>query len=242
MNKSSALKTALTLGRVSNLPTVWMNLISAAVLTAAASGAPVSVSSLLILLAALSCFYAGGMCLNDYCDRHWDAEHQPFRPIPSGKISPSQVLTLALGLFAAGLGLLLLAPNSRGLWAACILLGLIVAYDILHKKHRSSVFLMAATRLGVYLVGAFAIAGSLPLSVLIIGLIQCAYTLLVTVVARAENNKKGGYDFPVIPWMIAAMGLVDGLYLALTVAPAWLLAGIATVALTRFGQRYVRGD
>lgn len=242
MTKPSALKTALTLGRVSNLPTVWMNLISAAVLTSVATGAPVSVASVLILLLALSCFYAGGMCLNDYCDRHWDAEHQPFRPIPAGHIRAAQVLCLTLALFAAGLALLLLTPDIRGLWAACALLGLIVAYDTLHKKHRSSVFLMAATRLGVYLVGAFAIAGSLPLSVLIIGLIQCTYTLLVTVVARAEHGREGGYGFPVIPWMIAAMGLVDGLYLAVVVAPVWLLAGLATVALTRLGQRYVRGD
>ncbi|MDO3385862.1 UbiA family prenyltransferase [Gilvimarinus sp. SDUM040013] len=236
------IKTALTLGRVSNLPTVWMNLVSASVLTSAAMAVPFSITTLLILIAALSCFYAGGMCLNDYCDRHWDAERQPYRPIPAGKIKAATVLSLTLGLFALGLSLLLLAPSARGIWAACGLLALIVAYDTLHKKHSSSVFLMATTRLGVYLVGAFAIAGTLPVAVLVIGLIQCIYTLLVTVVARAENYKEGGYGFPIIPWMIACMGLIDGVYLVVAVAPVWLLAGVATVILTRFGQRYVRGD
>lgn len=238
----SMLKTALTLGRVSNLPTVWMNLISASVLTSAAMGVPFSVTTLLILVVSVSCFYAGGMCLNDYCDRHWDAERQPFRPIPAGKIKARSVLTLALGLFALGLALLLLAPSARGVWAACALLALIAAYDILHKKHSSSVFLMASTRLLVYILAAFAIAGTVPMAVVIIGLLQSGYTLLVTVVARAENSREGGYGFPVIPWMIACMGLVDGLYLAIVVSPMWIVAGIATVFLTRFGQRYVRGD
>ena len=50
------------------------------------------------------------------------------------------------------------------------------------------------------------------------------------------------YSGPVIPRMIAAMALVDGILLAIVVSPVWLLAGIALALMTRFGQRYVRGD
>ncbi|UTF59752.1 UbiA family prenyltransferase [Gilvimarinus sp. DA14] len=236
------LKTALALGRVSNLPTVWMNVLAASALTANAFGFALPTGIVFLLALAMSFFYAAGMCLNDYCDRHWDAERQPFRPIPAGKISASKVLSLSLGLFCAGFALLLLAPSARGVIAACGLAALIVAYDFLHKKHWATVLLMALTRLGVYLVAAFALTGSATTAVVVMGLIQCAYTLLVTVVARLENHKSGGYGFPVIPWMIACMGLVDGIALSILLSPWWLLAGIVTLVLTRWGQKYVRGD
>jgi 4-hydroxybenzoate polyprenyltransferase len=236
------LNTALKLGRVSNLPTVWMNAIASIALTSAALGTGFPILACGLVLLALSCFYAGGMSLNDYCDRHWDAERQPYRPIPAGSIKAGSVLTLSLALFSAGFILLWFTPNARGILAAGGLLALIVAYDAWHKRHWSTVALMASTRLGVYLVAAFAIAGSATQAVVLLGLIQCGYTLLVTVVARAENKRPQGYGFPVIPWMIAGMGLVDGIALALLFSPVWLLAGIATVVLTRWGQRYVRGD
>lgn len=236
------LKTALALGRVSNLPTVWMNVLCASALTAASFGLALPVGTAILVAVAMSFFYAAGMCLNDYCDRHWDAERQPFRPIPAGKISAPKVLSLSLGLFCVGFALLLFTPSARGVIAACVLAALIVAYDYLHKKHWATVVLMALTRLGVYAVAGFALAGTVTTAVIVMGLIQCVYTLLVTVVARLENSKAGGYGFPVIPWMIACMGLVDGIALALLLSPVWLIAGVVTLVLTRWGQKYVRGD
>ena len=50
----------LRLGRVSNLPTVWTNLLAAVVL----AGGAVSDGRILPLLAAMSLFYIGGMYLN----------------------------------------------------------------------------------------------------------------------------------------------------------------------------------
>ena len=81
-SKPSRAKTVLAICRVSNLPTVWMNVLAAAAL----SGMGVEFSSLGLLLISLSCFYCGGMCLNDVFDRSFDADHQPFRPIPAGQI------------------------------------------------------------------------------------------------------------------------------------------------------------
>ena len=236
------LKTALALGRVSNLPTVWMNVLSASALSAAAFGFSLPVAAVIVVALAMSFFYAAGMCLNDYCDRHWDAERQPFRPIPAGKVSAKTVLGYALRLFCAGFAVLLFAPSPRGVLAACALVALIVAYDYWHKKNWAKVILMALTRLGVYLVAAFALTGSATTAVVVMGLVQCAYTLLVTVVARLENRKPGGYGFPIIPWMIACMGLIDGIALAVMLSPLWLIAGVVTVVLTRWGQKYVRGD
>ena len=55
------------LGRVSNLPTVWSNVL-AAVALAGAGGAFVSPGALFGLLTALSLFYVAGMVLNDAFD------------------------------------------------------------------------------------------------------------------------------------------------------------------------------
>ncbi|HEY7884163.1 MAG TPA: UbiA family prenyltransferase [Cellvibrionaceae bacterium] len=236
------LKTLLALCRVSNLPTVWMNVIASVAITSSALGLTFPLGITLLLVLALSCFYAAGMSFNDYCDRHWDAERQPFRPIPAGKLSARQALMISIGLFLLGFILLAFAPHPLGLIAGIGLVALILAYDFFHKRHPASVFLMAGTRLGVYLVAATAISGSIALGILLLGLIQGAYTLLVTIVARAENHLPKGYGFPIIPWMIAAMGLVDGIALAILISPYWLFAGVATLLLTRWGQKYIRGD
>lgn len=234
-----SVKTLLTLCRVSNLPTVWMNILTTAVITSALTGQSFTLGFILL---GLSCFYAGGMSLNDYCDRHWDAERQPYRPIPSGRISARSVLTISLGLFAAGFVCLMLAPSHKGPLAGLVLVAIIVLYDGLHKRHWSTVFLMALTRLGVYAVTAMALVGEVPLLVWLAGGIQMLYTLSVTVVARWENSRPQDLGFPLIPWMIAAMAIIDGLFLAVVIHPWWLLAGVLACGLTRLSQRYVRGD
>ena len=236
------LKTALALGRVSNLPTVWMNLIAGAALSCAAIGIDFPFTTIAILLLALSCFYAGGMCLNDYCDRHWDSERQPFRPIPAGKVSAQAVLALTLLLFSSGLTLITLTPYTSALWTSISLLLLITAYDIFHKRHWLTVILMASTRTSIYVIAALATTDSIHATVLVLGLIQGAYTLLVTIVARWENTRAHGFNVPVIPWMLAAMALLDGLALAILLSPYWLILGLAMTVLTRWAQRHIRGD
>ena len=67
----------LALCRVSNLPTVWMNVLAALVL----ASAPLSLGAFALLAVSLSAFYCAGMCLNDLYDLEYDTEHQPFRPI-----------------------------------------------------------------------------------------------------------------------------------------------------------------
>ena len=74
-------KTLLRLGRVSNLPTVWTNVLAATVL---AGGAWQNARTALVLV-AMSLFYVGGMYLNDYFDRAIDARERPDRPIPGGR-------------------------------------------------------------------------------------------------------------------------------------------------------------
>ncbi|MBF0375745.1 MAG: UbiA family prenyltransferase, partial [Alphaproteobacteria bacterium] len=91
----SPFRVALRLGRVSNLPTVWTNVLAGATL---AGGLPDG-AGLFALLVAATLLYVGGMFLNDAFDRHVDALTRPERPIPSGEVP-------AAAVFAAGFGML----------------------------------------------------------------------------------------------------------------------------------------
>ena len=231
-------KTLLALCRVSNLPTVWMNVLAAAVL---AQTAPVW-SQVVFLMIALSASYCGGMVLNDYFDRDYDAREQPFRPIPSGRISPDAVLGVGTALLAFGFGGVALSPYRSALWPAAALLLAIYAYDRWHKQHVASVGLMAATRTLVFVVTGWALTGEVAGVVWLAGGVSFAWTLAVTMVARWENERGERFGFPVIPWMIAGMAAVDGVVLALLGHPGWIAVGVGLMFLTRFAQSYVRGD
>jgi 4-hydroxybenzoate polyprenyltransferase len=228
----------LALARVSNLPTVWMNVLAAAVL--ATGGLPLAPYALLVV--ALSAFYAAGMVWNDVADRALDAVAKPERPIPSGRISLGAARAFGAALFALGLALLLAAPHASAVLPGLALVALIGVYDRFHKAHPSTVLVMAACRVGVFVVSAWALTGGVPGAVWIGAAVSFLHTSLVTVVARAENARGNPFPFPAVPAFIAAMGLSDGLVLAVLRDPAWLLAGVAAAALTWFGQRYVRGD
>lgn len=236
------LKSVLALCRVSNLPTVWMNVIAASVLVSEAGQQPVVWWLVALLAIALSGFYCGGMSLNDLCDFNWDKQHQTYRPIVAGKVSLTQAKVITLGLFGLGFALLAVAPYQAGLLAGLVLLAVITIYNLWHKQNPVSVLFMAGARALVFIVVALALSGTLPHWVLLAAALQFFYTLSLTLVARHENKRGKPYAGPVIPRMIAAMALVDGALLALLVSPYWLVLGAAFAFLTRFGQRYVRGD
>ncbi len=231
-------KTLFAICRVSNLPTVWMNIVAAAML----SGGDPPVGAVLLLIIALSASYCGGMALNDYFDREYDAREQPFRPIPAGRITKEQARRLATGLLWLGLGSLVLAPVPTALIPGGALLVAIYVYDRWHKAFAASVLVMAFTRTLVFVITSWALVGGVPGLVIVGGVASFFWTLLVTVVARNEGQRAEPYGFPVIPWMIAGMATLDGLILALFVAPGWLVAGLAMTMVTRLGQQYVRGD
>jgi 4-hydroxybenzoate polyprenyltransferase len=213
------------------------------VLTAVVLAGGEGFSALTLLLAvSLSGFYCGGMCLNDLFDRVHDSEHQPFRPIPSGRVSVGEARGTASLLLGAGSVLLAFTPHPNALVPGLVLLATIAGYNRLHKQHAWTVLLMAACRTLIFVVCAQAVAGAVTPLVLAAGFVQFGWTLLVTVVARAENARATRFEFPPIPYLIASMAIVDGLFLAITVSPAWLAAGIAAAVLTLLGQRIVRGD
>lgn len=178
----------LTLGRVSNLPTIWTNVWAGAVL--AQAKAPLW--ALLCTMLALSASYVGGMFLNDAFDRDNDARLRPERPIPSGRISARAVFTLGFALLGLGaLGVVLLAAVSGAalLPAGAIalsLFGCIVAYDVHHKQNILAPWLMGLCRALVYLSAAAALGGNVGAPLLVGALSLALYVVGLTFVARSE--------------------------------------------------------
>jgi 4-hydroxybenzoate polyprenyltransferase len=229
----------MALFRVSNLPTVWSNVLAAALLC----GAPFSPIALISLMFSLSLFYCGGMALNDVCDSEVDRQQRASRPIPAGSISRRDAFLAAVLLFSAAFALLLTLPHyAAGVCAGVVLVACILLYDLFHKANPLSVLVMAACRSMVYVVSGFALAGAVNHALLGIGGLQFVYIVIISLTARYENTRTDAFPFPLIPIMLAGICLLDGIYLAVTLSWFWLLAGIGWTALTMLGQRYVRGD
>ena len=72
--------------RISNLPTVWTNVLVGAVLSLAVArpSNPEIVPGLVIAIVAGSCLYLAGMVFNDVFDVAIDRRERLGRPIPSG--------------------------------------------------------------------------------------------------------------------------------------------------------------
>ena len=181
---------ALRLGRISNLPTVWSNVLVGALL----AGGSLGDARLPLLLVSMSLFYVGGMFLNDAFDREFDARVRPDRPIPAGQVSAAQVFGYGFGMLF--LGLALLAQIGYGFlggtgWrpVACgLALGLaIVAYDRWHKDNPLSPLIMGLCRVFVYLSAAFAFSVAPPAVVLLGAAILLCHLIGLTFAAKKEH-------------------------------------------------------
>ena len=179
----------LDLGRVSNLPTVWTNCLAGAAL----SGATLETPVLLLLAAALSCFYTGGMFLNDAFDRRHDERTRPRRPIPSGEVGPFEVYALGFGFLVLGQSGLYAAsvlqsgPRLEPLGMGFVLGVLIVYYNYRHKTDPHSPVVMAVCRGLIYLIAAFVAAGSSSGQVWAGALVLACYVTGLTCLAAQED-------------------------------------------------------
>jgi 4-hydroxybenzoate polyprenyltransferase len=113
--------------------------------------------SFLLLCAASAGLYLSGMVFNDYFDRLIDAQERPNRPIPSGTISPTAAIRLAVGLMLVGLA----AAGCVGIPSVVVavtLCALVLGYDGGLKKTSFGPLVMGSCRLGNVLLGASAVA------------------------------------------------------------------------------------
>jgi len=243
----SSLRTHLELGRVSNLPTVWTNVLAAAVL----SGASLHAGPTLTVMLALSLFYVAGMYLNDAMDAAIDAEERPQRPVPSGRIDAASVRRWATVHFVAGFMLLaaarIAAPGALGsgsagwLVSGLSLVGVIVWYDVSHKGNPYSPLLMGACRVLVLVVAACTLAGGLPATVVGGALVVLSWLVGLTYTAKREGRGRVGERWPLA---LLAAPLVIGVALAVIDASVLLplIALGGALALSAHWMRRGEGD
>ncbi len=208
---------ALLLGRVSNLPTVWSNVLAGATLSGAAL-APDAAPVLAAIALAISLLYLAGMYLNDAFDRRIDARERPERPIPAGRVTAATVFTSGFAMMATGLlvlgatGLLPLSATGGATAAAVPLLsGLalaaaIVTYDAYHKGNPFSPVVMGLCRALVYVTSAVAFAA--PTTGLVVAAaVLWSYLIGLTYAAKQESLDRIGSLWPLsflaVPFLYA---------------------------------------
>ena len=220
----------LLLSRLSNLPTVWTNVLAAFVLAQAPR------ESLPASIAAASLFYVGGMFLNDAFDASFDATARGDRPIPNGDVSRREVFAGGIVLLLAGELLLALQPYPTAAlrWGAA-LAAAIVFYDYRHKGNAYGPVIMGACRALVYCTAAAGATGIITMPVAIAAVVMWLYIIALTVMAKTSGK---GY---LVPWLLAGICIVDAMMIAAVGAP--LLAALAAVGfiLTLAFQRVVPG-
>lgn len=226
----------LELCRVSNLPTVWINILAAYLL----SGGGFSPVKIFLLVVAFSMMYCGGMAMNDWIDLDLDSDSRPDRPIPSGRISADQARITWVSFFALGLFVFYAAGGYVTFCAGIILLLFITTYNLGHRFSSLAVIPMAGCRFMIYIITGLAAAGKLNILLLFLATLQFSYVLYLSHVARRE--KGDGETASRVPLLLAGMPVLDGVALALLVGIGWLAAGIAGGAATLAAQARIRGD
>jgi 4-hydroxybenzoate polyprenyltransferase len=229
------LGTALRLGRVSNLPTVWTNVLAGVALSALeppwAVVLPVGV--------AVSLLYVAGMYLNDAFDRRWDAEHRPERPIPAGEVAARVVFRAGFGMMAAALIVLAVAANARALVAGLVLAGLIVLYDVSHRGSRLAPLVMGLCRAAVYGAAASAAGATFAPPVVVGAGFLLVYLVMLSMIARQETSDPRRQRL--VGRLIAGISLVDGAQLVVIGQPWAALACALAFPLTLALQKRVAG-
>ena len=175
------LRTFLILGRVAHLPTVWSNCLAGWLLSG--GGHP---AVPLVLCAGASCFYLGGMSLNDACDAGYDRIHRRERPIPSGEIELPTVLLMSVGWFLIGL-LLLVSLGKAAAMFSVLLLGNIILFNLFHRIIPLSPVLLACCRFLLYLIAGAAATDGLSGLTIWSGLVLGAYVTGVSYLLRKES-------------------------------------------------------
>ena len=231
-----SLSIALRMGRVSNLPTVWSNVLAGMVLAGGALDRRLIPAGL-----SLSLFYIAGMYLNDAFDRGIDRIERPARPIPAGEISAAAVFAAGFAMLASGLMLLAwmgFAAADGTSWraaggpswpapaAGAVLAAAIILYDVHHKGNPLSPVLMGVCRVLVYLTAGLLIACPLPPRLLAGAAVALCYLIGLTYVAKQETLRRVEKLWPLVflavPFLyflpIAATGIAGLILYALFLA------------------------
>ena len=148
MTRRSKPRAYLLLARISNLPTVWTNVLAGSLL----AGVALHPGTVALVAVAISLIYCAGMWMNDACDAGADANARADRPIPNGDVSVREVWIGATLLAAIGLLLVWLSGARGGARAwSVVLIGAVAYYNVRHKADPLGPVAMGVCRGLVYL-------------------------------------------------------------------------------------------
>ena len=181
--------TAFKLGRISNLPTVWSNVLAGATL----AGVGIDLATVFILLIAMSLVYTAGMFFNDLFDQDFDRQNRPDRPIPAGETTAASVRHWAAAMMLVAL--LLLGVNTSisaieswyPVFSGVVLCALVLLYDWRHKGNPFGPLIMGSCRGMVYITAALSLFPEVSLQLIIAALCMTAWVLGLTMVAKKKN-------------------------------------------------------
>jgi hypothetical protein len=235
------LRTALRLGRVSNLPTVITNVLAGCML----STLDFSLSVFFALCVAMTLAYVGGMYLNDAFDRDFDARVRPERPIPSGEVSARRVFTFGFGMLGAA-AVIVFVTALRGAGGGAIaasssmlgLAGTIVFYDLYHKQNPFSPIVMGACRVLVYVTAGLCVAAWPPSTPLLWGCVALlGYLIGLSYAAKQENFGEVKNLWPLVclglPCLSAIWVRDAGSGILLAVFTGWMLYALSFLVRKR---------
>mgnify|MGYP001266462593 CR=1 FL=1 len=187
----SKIQTFLLLGRVSNLPSVWTNVIAAFCLVTVynfGNWEYKNTIQLLPILLGASLLYMSGCILNDAKDASFDQKHRTDRPIPQGKISVSTTYLLGFLTLLAGFSLLTTICQANfiavGALCSCLLI-----YTWLHKFTPFSVLFMGGCRTFLWVVAGSCYQVSVSHITVLPGILLGLYIIGLSLLARNEANK-----------------------------------------------------
>ncbi len=218
------------LGRVSNLPTVWTNVLAGAVLV----GAP-SLDVLARLLVGATLLYVAGMFLNDALDWRFDARERSDRPIPQGLIEVREVFIAGVLMLAAGVAIVATCGRAAAI-AVALLAGTIVLYDAWHKDNPSAPALMGVCRALVYITAAMAVTKATPAPLLVAAGALLLYVVGLTHAARFETLRSVRNLWP-LACLLAPVVVMGSMRPLALLARGALLTWVAlSVQLVRSGR------
>jgi 4-hydroxybenzoate polyprenyltransferase len=225
------MRAILELLRISLFPTIAADALVGCFVGA---GAWPAAPALLATIAGSLCVYHGAMALNDWADREADRRARPARPIPSGRVSPRQALSLAALLLIVGPLLAAIVD-----WQASMVLGgvalLAVLYDLCGRGVWLGPLLLGACRAGNLCFGLWmGAAGGPPaewvwVAVAAYGL----YVLSISKLGRLEDVEAARVGRSPSGWLLAAALCCLITPLATRSWSGALLAGLGALVLVR---------
>ena len=175
-------RTILVLGRTSNLPTVWTNVLAAWFLAGGKWE-----TGLAWAVAAGSLLYVGGMTLNDAFDAAWDQKFGKDRPISQGQITLSEVWILGSTWLVSGAILMIFVANAAWWWVLA-LVAAILLYNWIHKRWERSMWIMGLCRTLLFITAASILTPMPDPQVWFWGIALLLYVSGITMAAQGENT------------------------------------------------------